>query len=255
MFPFFRKARKASTKQRFTRHHLGVDTRLENRLVPATIAMANNILAVEGTNGADQLQLQVTGVSGSRSEQMVTVSDGGHTMGMFPLGELKRIEIRGLAGDDKISVTGALRVPTIIDGGDGNDSIAGGDTGAIILGRSGNDSLSGGAGRDVLIGGQGADIVKGGGGDDIVIGDATQADDDTNALFNILEKWNSSLSYDERVKALRPNPEIMRPNRVPDLTLIDDGATDFLEGGSGQDWFLTLGSDKITDHEKQEAVM
>jgi hypothetical protein len=69
-----------------------------------------------------------------------------------------------------------------------------------------------------------------------------------------LEKWNSSLSYDDRVRALRPNPEIVGPRRIPDLTLIDDGTPDVLSGSSGQDWFLTF-QDKITDREKGEAVM
>jgi len=254
MFRFFGKSRKASTKQCSTRHHLGIDTRLENRLVPASVSLANSILTVEGTNAAESIQLQT--VTNSRSDQAaVTVAADGHMMGMFPLSALKRIEIHGLGGDDNISVTGAVGVATLIDGGEGNDSINGGDTGAIILGRGGNDSLLGGAGRDLLIGGMGSDTVKGGGGDDIVIGDATQADDNSAALFNILETWNSNLSYAERVKMLRPNPEIMRPNRVPDLTLIDDGAFDLLAGGSGLDWFRTLPLDKVTDLQSDEAVL
>jgi len=254
MFRFFGKSRKLTSRKSSTRHQLGIDTRLENRLVPTTVTLANSTLTVEGTNDANQIQLQVSDPT-KRSGGMVSVMDNGQTMGMFPLAQFKRIEVRGLGGDDNISVTGTVGVATLIDGGEGNDSIIGGDTGAIILGRGGNDSLLGGAGRDLLIGGMGSDTVKGGGGDDIVIGDATQADDNTPALFNILETWNSNLSYSERVKMLRPNPEIMRPNRVPDLTLIDDGAFDLLAGGSGQDWFRTLQLDKITDLQSDEAVL
>jgi len=254
MFRFFRKSHKAASRTRCARHQLGIETRLENRLVPSSVGFANSILTVEGTNGADQIQLQVTDPT-KRSGAMVTVIDSGHMMAMIPLSQIKRIEVRGFGGDDKISVTGALGVPALLDGGEGNDAIAAGDSGAIILGRGGDDLLFGGAGRDLLIGGKGADSVSGNGGEDIVIGDSTQADDNTAALFNIFETWNSNLSYEERVKKLRPNPEIMRPNRVPDLTLIDDGATDVLAGGEGRDWFLTLGSDKITDIDKTEVVM
>jgi len=254
MFRFFGKSRKATPRKLSTRHQLGLDTKLENRLVPTTVTLANSILTVEGTNDANQIQLQVTDPT-KRSGAMVSVMDNGQTMGMFPLTQIKRIEVRGFEGDDKISVTGALGVPALLDGGGGNDAIAAGDTGAIILGRGGDDLLFGGAGRDLLIGGKGADSVSGNGGEDIVIGDSTQADDNTAALFNIFETWNSNLGYEERVKRLRPNPEIMRPNRVPDLTLIDDGATDVLAGGAGRDWFLTLGSDKVTDIDKTEVVM
>jgi len=254
MFRFFGKSRKATPRKLSTRHQLGLDTKLENRLVPTTVTLANSVLTVEGTNDANHIQLQVTDPT-KRSGAMVSVMDNGQTMGMFPLTQIKRIEVRGLGGDDKISISGAPGVSTLLDGGEGNDAIAAGDSGAIILGRGGDDLIFGGAGRDLLIGGKGADSVSGNGGEDIVIGDSTQADDNTAALFNIFETWNSNLSYEERVKKLRPNPEIMRPNRVPDLTLIDDGATDVLAGGAGRDWFRTLRLDKITDLQSDEAVL
>src|SRR5262245_36768891 len=253
MFPFLQKSREPVPQRRRPRHQLGIDHRLESRHVPSTVALAGGVLTVQGTNAADSIQLVQSG--SSRGNQFVSVNDNGQLTAMFAVGELKRIEVYGMGGDDKISLAGVIKVPTILDGGDGDDSIVSGSVGAVVLGRAGNDLLMGGAGRDILIGGAGSDKVDGNGGDDIVTGDSTQADDNSGALTSILEIWNSELSYDERVNALRPNSEIAGPRRTPDLTLIDDGTHDVLSGNLGQDWFLVLQSDTITDRVKGEAVM
>jgi Ca2+-binding RTX toxin-like protein len=258
MFGLFRKSRNKNRRTCFARHQLGIDHRLESRRVMTTANLVGSVLTVEGTNAAETIGLQVVTSGTRKTGSILVVSDNGQPISKFLLSEIKRIEVRALGGDDKISVSGPTNVPTILDGGDGNDAIAGGDTGAVLLGRSGDDSLYGGNGRDVLIGGKGSDFIAGMGGDDIVVGDSTQADDNIGALTSILERWNSTGTYQERIDALRPRTDISRADRADrstDLTLIDDGATDFLYGGAGQDWFLTTGSDKIGDQEKNEVVM
>jgi len=255
MFGLFRKSRNKNSRTCFARHQLGIDHRLESRRVMTTASLVGGVLTVEGTNAAERIGLEVQAPRTLKTSPVLVVSDNGQAISKFLLSEINRIEVRALGGDDKISLSGSTNVPTILDGGDGNDAIAGGDTGAVLLGRGGDDSLYGGNGRDVLIGGKGVDFLAGMGGDDIVIGDSTQADDNIDALTSILERWNSASAYEKRVDALRPAADITRADRAPDLTLIDDGATDFLYGGAGQDWFLTTGSDKIADQEKNEVVM
>jgi hypothetical protein len=63
--------------------------------------------------------------------------------------------VDGGAGDDNLSGIGFL------NGGDGNDTVKGLDSGGI---------LDGGAGNDILVGGNGADAIDGGPGDDLLIG-------------------------------------------------------------------------------------
>ncbi|MCP4387885.1 MAG: calcium-binding protein [Gammaproteobacteria bacterium] len=57
-------------------------------------------------------------------------------------------------------------------GGDGNDTLDGGDGNDNLYGIPGDDRRDGGAGNDVLWGGSGSDTLNGGAGDDYLIGDA-----------------------------------------------------------------------------------
>ena len=55
---------------------------------------------------------------------------------------------------------------TILNGGNGNDTLNGGDGNDTLDGGNGNDTLNGGAGDDTLFGGRGDDTVVGGKGTD-----------------------------------------------------------------------------------------
>ncbi|MBV1695659.1 MAG: type I secretion C-terminal target domain-containing protein, partial [Hyphomicrobiales bacterium] len=55
-----------------------------------------------------------------------------------------------------------LRVPQVMTGGAGNDTLSGGAGDQIMYGLGGADTLSGGAGRDFIAGGTGADTLTGG---------------------------------------------------------------------------------------------
>ncbi|MCX7371881.1 MAG: Ig-like domain-containing protein [Alphaproteobacteria bacterium] len=80
----------------------------------------------------------------------------------------------GMYGDDYISLNGYFN---IITGGEGNDSIWGGQGFASIDGGAGDDqivadgngnTISGGAGNDVIWGGQGNSTIDGGAGNNII---------------------------------------------------------------------------------------
>ena len=70
------------------------------------------------------------------------------------------LNVLGRAGDDRISSVGdvASITPLTLDGGDGNDTVSGGN---------GADTLLGGAGNDVVDGNQGADRALLGSGEDM----------------------------------------------------------------------------------------
>ena len=89
---------------------------------------------------------------------------------------------------------------TIVNGGEGNDTLRGGGGNDSIYGDPGADKLYGDAGDDGLIGGQGADILWGGAGADTfnyfdvndslpgdfdVIRDFSHAEADTISLTNV----------------------------------------------------------------------
>jgi VCBS repeat-containing protein len=107
-------------------------------------------------------------------------------------------------------------------GGNGLDTLSGGDGADLILGLGGNDRLSGGDGIDLLCGGDGNDTLSGGRGDDSLIGaggnDALSGEDGTDLLNggdgnDILSGGNDNDS------------------------LIGAGGNDALTGGPGADGF------------------
>lgn len=60
----------------------------------------------------------------------------------------------------------------VVEGGGGNDRIAGSRFNDLLDGGTGNDRLQGGAGNDQIDGGSGMDYLRGGAGDDVLNGGA-----------------------------------------------------------------------------------
>jgi Ca2+-binding RTX toxin-like protein len=64
---------------------------------------------------------------------------------------------------------GASSVANVLYGGDGDDTLKGGNLGDVLHGGTGDDLLQGGGGDDLLHGGTGNDRLEGGTGDDVYI--------------------------------------------------------------------------------------
>jgi hypothetical protein len=89
------------------------------------------------------------------------------------------VQVNGGPGDDLIGAWNDLGVPVALDGGAGDDGLAGGPRNDALDGGVGDDSLSGGPGddrgeaaegSDYAEGGPGADTLLGAAGDDIIVG-------------------------------------------------------------------------------------
>ncbi|MFN6977201.1 MAG: calcium-binding protein [Gemmobacter sp.] len=74
------------------------------------------------------------------------------------------------AGTDRFDGRGGGA--SLVDGGDGNDTLIGGGGDDTLVGGNASDSLRGGSGDDSLHGGAGADLIVGGVGDDTMTGGA-----------------------------------------------------------------------------------
>ncbi|MFC1385690.1 MAG: calcium-binding protein, partial [gamma proteobacterium symbiont of Clathrolucina costata] len=132
--------------------------------------------------------------------------------------------LNGNAGDDYLEGNAGIDK---LDGGVGNDELYGGsgddarihDSGLYgregddaLYGEAGHDTLDGGAGRDLLVGGLGQDHLIGGDGIDNLYGDNRNFDEATNRYV-----------------------------------LVDDGVSDRLEGGLGDDLYYAGAGDVVND--------
>src|SRR4051794_16055820 len=132
--------------------------RLESRRL-FSFVLSDGLLTVTETAGADVVALKRLG-------DQIRLSENG-AIKKIPLASVSSIQIFAGKGNDVVSLTGAITVPTTLFGEAGNDSIHGG---------GGNDSLNGGPGNDTLNGGLGADTFNGGPANDTVTyGDRTEA--------------------------------------------------------------------------------
>ncbi len=137
--------------------------------VPVTASLANNgVLSVQGTAGDDVIIV-------TAKNNLIAVSG---VAGTFSATLVKSIVILGGAGNDVIIIAGKqdnaalqdITLPTMIDGGNGDDVIQGGSGRDVIFGGYGSDSLLGRGGDDFLFGGPGDDALYGGDGNDTLLG-------------------------------------------------------------------------------------
>jgi len=103
-------------------------------------------------------QTMIEGTSGNDTIILTHVANG-MIGGVDELASSSGLMINGLAGTGS-AVT--VKVAAIIDGGDGNDVIDGGDMGNNIIGAAGDDTLYGGVLDDWIIGGDGNDTIHAG---------------------------------------------------------------------------------------------
>ena len=207
-----------------------------------------DVLQVIGTAGDDHISINQTG----NGDLKVHWDFLGDDPRVFPLADIDRIMSILCDGDDHLTISGKVTLPTIIDAGGGNDHINGGAGSNIILGGDGDDHLNGGDARDIIIGGNGADRIVGGPGYDILAGD-TYSDADAGGAQDLLSNYDSLLAVQERwlgeIDDLLDDP-------TSDAVLADfyaavgggDGAVDMLTGSSGFDWLLLFeDTDVFTD--------
>lgn len=171
--------------------------------------------------------------------------------------------IRGFGGNDIIA---GLAGDDILDGGAGND---------VIVGGAGADTLIGGIGFDQLQGGSGNDDLQGGDDDDVLFGDADDATEETSGddvlrggtgRDQLLGNSGNDTLYgddgDDPLLAGQWGSDIIEGGAGNDflygdgiyefqgeffVNLFDDGASDILRGGDGDDQLDAGAGDDVLD--------
>ncbi len=122
--------------------------------------LEHGLLSIEGTEANDAITLRLR--AGDPGTLQVDVGDDGSTDFRFERRKIDAIVVAARGGDDRVRIDESNGVftdtiPTTIDGGDGNDDLAGGSGAELLQGGDGNDSIDGNKGNDVAFLGSGDD--------------------------------------------------------------------------------------------------
>jgi Ca2+-binding RTX toxin-like protein len=226
---------------------------LENRQL-LSASLVRGVLTVTGTPRSDAIFTQL-------SDATVMVWVNGNESS-FPAEQVTKIVLRGGGGNDFMA-NGAGTIPSLIDGGSGNDTLVGGMGNDTLLGGSGNDRLCGCAGDDLLDGGTGDDSIMGGDGNDTVtyasrvrrvtvnLAEGTGGQDGEHDMITGVEniiggKGADMLIGDDQNNSIwggNGNDTIEGGGGIDQLSggngddnlIAPDGSGDTLDGGAGQD--------------------
>lgn len=173
---------------------------------------------VDGGSGTDVLAfLDLRAATTGLSLDMGLVYAGGKIV--VAGGELSRLEglktLYGTSFDDTLALGNSVGFDdTVVNAGDGNDTVTGGHHIDFLNGQGGDDILVGLENSDYLDGGEGNDLLRGGDGTDVLTGGA--GDD-------VLE---GGADYDIIIGSAGAD------------TIIGGAGTDLLTGGEGADRFV-----------------
>jgi Ca2+-binding RTX toxin-like protein len=132
---------------------------LESRRL-LSFSVSGGVLTVTGTSNPDNILVRKDGTD-------LTIVENG-VNGTTAAADVTSIVIHGNAGNDKLAIAVGLdhgiSLPTVLNGGDGNDQLLGGEGNDVENGGNGNDVMNGGPrGKDTFNGGAGRDRVDYGG--------------------------------------------------------------------------------------------
>ena len=158
--------------------------------------LEHGVLVVKGSKASDKITLRLE--AGQPGTLQVDVGDDGSAEFGFKRADIASIAVDGRRGDDFVRIdegNGIFTdsIPTTLDGGEDNDTLAGGSGAETLIGGDGNDFVDGNRGADVALMGAGDDTFQWdpGDGSDVVEGQ----DGADTMLFNganISEKFDLS---------------------------------------------------------------
>jgi Ca2+-binding RTX toxin-like protein len=146
-------------------------------------SLEHGLLSIEGTRADDRIALRLK--AGDPNTIQVDFGDDGSAEFQFPRMNVAAIAVAAGPGNDLVRVdesNGVFtdKLPTILDGGPGDDTLVGGSGAETLIGGSGNDRIDGnkgndrafmGAGDDTFVWdpGDGSDTVEGQDGNDTML--------------------------------------------------------------------------------------
>ena len=154
--------RAASDGRRSFKRSLCMQSLEDRRVLSAVSLLEGGVLTIQ----ADDEPNQIVAWANKDTDTLVIQVD--ETKLEFTDSLVRRIDIFGNGGGDTIGIRDSVTQPTVLDGGNGADTIVGSQQSDVIVGGPGNDRLSGRGGSDRIDGGLGNDAIGGGEGSDAI---------------------------------------------------------------------------------------
>jgi hypothetical protein len=202
---------------------------------PVTPTLSN--LVVQGSPGQETIAIY----PGATGQTAVKIIGPNPYQGSFTTSQIAHVIVKGSLGNNTIWIEPGVKIPAIIMGGDGNNTIIGGQGPAILVGGAGQDTLRAGTGPTILIAGSGVAKLYGSSGYDLLIGGTTSYDADPVSLEEILNEWGDSAEgFHARVSRLSGAKKGgLNGTHVLDNTTVQAGSNqDLISGGSSYNWFF-----------------
>jgi len=211
----------------------------ERRLL--SVSVVGTTLVIDGTSSGETIRVY-------RNPTGIFVNVGGTGDGPVTPSGINQINVNALGGNDTVIVEGtsapgmtgsmAVGIPSVIDGGDGDDTLYGSDSNDTLYGGTGNDTLHGWGGNDDLQGGTGNDTyvyTNHDGGDD-TISEAGNLDTDT---IDFSQYTNSGVAI------ILSQTTFQAASGDAGITLTNDTGLENIIGTNNQDWLEGNARDNI----------
>jgi len=135
---------------------------LESRRMLHSSTVTNGVLTIVGNAGNDSYTFQR---AGDRFFFFPVDASGAEETETYLFADVRQINISAGNGNDIVQI-GSLKIPVLVRGGRGDDTISGGDGNDTLAGEGGFDTVFGRGGSDFLDGGSEGDDIGGGAGND-----------------------------------------------------------------------------------------
>lgn len=152
-------------------------------------------LYLVGGNGDNHVQIASAGSGGTGSTSVKINADlNGLSVTKTYSQSFTAIYVYGFGGNDSIQTASRLTVNTVVNEGDGDDTVQlGGGNNSVTLGN-GNDSVQVGNGNNVVVTGNGGDIILAGNGNNLIAAGTGQHTIVAGSGSNILIDGSVSLT-------------------------------------------------------------
>jgi Ca2+-binding RTX toxin-like protein len=205
-------------------------------LVPDPIVAGELSLVITGSSGSETIAVY----PGGTNQFVVKILGSTPYQGTFNTTQIAHLVLYGGAGNNGMWIEPGVKIPAILVGGAGNNTLLGGSGPAVLVGGGSQNTLRAGTGPTIMIAGSGVASLFGGTGYDLVIGGTINYDTNTVALEMILAEWgNLAAGFHSRVTHLLGPKAALNGTYLLNASTVQAGSDlDTLSGGSSDTWFL-----------------